>query len=130
MLRRPGRPLAGYDVTFKHHVYDWNDPSPLASLVEEAIGRHEVVAASSEGGLFEYGDDEISISNLAALQGKPIVGSVTNGDALRRRMIAAGKFKLHPRDREEFARIAAAAGYQLRRSEPGPISCQVALGAL
>src|SRR5262249_35196960 len=54
-LTAPGEPLHGLEVEFQHHAYDWNDTAPLARLL--AAARGAIIAASSEGGLFEYGTD-------------------------------------------------------------------------
>jgi hypothetical protein len=72
-------PLAGVDVTFDSMTYDWNHSSDLRVALA-AIG-DEVVAGSSEGGLFEYATDEAIVANLEVLsEGTPddffIVGSV------------------------------------------------------
>ena len=65
------RPLAeqrSADVrSARHNAYDWNDPAPLVRLLAGLTGRGGIIAASSEGGLFEYGTDDAVIANLAAL---------------------------------------------------------------
>lgn len=90
---------------------------------------HAVVAASSEGALFEYGTDQAIIGNLKALRtGAALVaGSVTSADAMRRRMIADSKFKIFPRGIEGFAPLAAAAGFAIAQSSDAMLSDQVLL---
>ena len=66
-LAAPGGPLAGLDVAFQHHPYDWNDTAPLARLLAGLTARGAIIAASSEGGLFEYGTDDAVVANLTAL---------------------------------------------------------------
>jgi hypothetical protein len=66
-LTGTGGPLHGLEVQFQHHAYDWNDTAPLARLLAGFASRGAVMAASSEGGLFEYGTDDAVIANLAAL---------------------------------------------------------------
>jgi hypothetical protein len=48
----------GLDVQFQHHAYDWNDTAPLARPLAGLAERRAIIAASSEGGLFEYGTDD------------------------------------------------------------------------
>src|SRR5262249_12130762 len=86
----PAEPLHGLEVQFQHHAYDWNDTAPLARLLGSLAARGAIIAASSEGGLFEYGTDEAVVANLTALAraGVAIVaGSVTSSSDLRERII-------------------------------------------
>jgi hypothetical protein len=62
---RPGGPLHGLEIQFHHHAYDWNHTAPLARLLTDLATPGAIVAASSEGGLFEYGADDAIIANLA-----------------------------------------------------------------
>ena len=92
---RPREPLHGLEVQFQHHAYDWNDTAPLARLLADLAARGAIIAASSEGGLFEYGTDDAIVANLTALAraGVPIVaGSVTSSSEVRKRMIAQARF--------------------------------------
>ena len=89
-----------------------------------------VIAASSEGGLFDYGSDEAVAANLAALRdgGATLVaGSVTRADELTRCSLAGARFKLVPRGVEVFAVLAGGAGWRLARAAPALISDQVLL---
>lgn len=127
-LQAPGAPLHGLDIAFTHRPYDWNDTAALRELLEEARGA--VMAASSEGGLFEYGSDDAIVANLTALRqgGVEIVaGSVTSGSELRKQMIAQTRFKLYPRGLEGFTPLAARSGYAVARSEPALFSDQALL---
>ena len=128
-LTQEGRALAGLDLTFRHETYDWNQPGALADVVRVAAAKGAVLAASSEGGLFEYGSDDAIVSNLSALAGGAavVVGSVTRADAMRRDMIASGKFKLVPRGVDGFAPLARRAGFALAKVKSTPISDQVLL---
>jgi hypothetical protein len=56
-------PLAGLDIAMRHHDYDWDRPATLESLVEELVAAGAVIAASSEGALFEYGSDQAIVAN-------------------------------------------------------------------
>jgi hypothetical protein len=131
-LRAGQGPLTGLDVVMRLHDYDWDQPALLESLVAKLVSSGAVIAASSEGALFEYGSDGAIVANLKALRAggagaRLVAGSVTAVDDLRRRMIAQTRFKLHPRGVAGFAPLAAAAGFRIVRAEPGLLSEQVLL---
>jgi hypothetical protein len=133
-LKAEGAPLSGLRIAFEYKAYDWNEPAPLAQLVRDLTSEGGIVAASSEGALFEYGSDEAIVANLKALlaEGKGarlVAGSVTCGDAVRRRMIADTQFKLIPRGMEGFAPLAARAGARIVQIESAGLSDQVLLRA-
>jgi hypothetical protein len=127
-LTTDGAPLAGLDVAFDHRRYDWNDTAALAALLRETDGA--IVGASSEGGLFEYGDDDAVVANLKTLRAgsvRAVTGSVTSNTERHRRNITVSRFKLHPRGLEGFAPLATRGGFRLARSEPAQLSDQVLL---
>ena len=129
-LTAPGGPLHRLDIGFQHYAYDWNDPAPLAGLLGSLAGQGAIVAASSEGGLFDYGTDDAVIANLTVLArfGVPIVaGSVTASGAARRRMIAQTRFRLFARGLEGFAPLAERGGYAIAGSRSAVVSEQVLL---
>jgi hypothetical protein len=129
-LTAPEGPLHGLEVQSQHHPYDWNDTAPLARLVAGLAARGAIIAASSEGGLFEYGTDDAIIANLTALgrAGVPIVaGSVTSSSELRKRMIAQTRFRLFARGLEGFAPLAERSGYAIAESRTAVMSEQVLL---
>src|SRR5215470_2026181 len=129
-LSAPEGPLHGLEVQFEHHAYDWNDTAPLARLLAGLVARGAVIAASSEGGLFEYGTDDAIVANLTALAraGVPIVaGSVTSSSEHRKRMIAQTSFRLFARGLEGFAPLAERSGYAIAESRPAVVSEQVLL---
>lgn len=129
-LTAPEGPLHGIEVQFEHHAYDWNDTAPLARLLAGLAARGAIVAASSEGGLFEYGSDDAIVANLTALAraGVPIVaGSVTSSSEVRKRMIAQARFRLFPRGLEGFAPLAERSGYAVAESRTAIVSEQVLL---
>jgi hypothetical protein len=129
-LTAPEGPLHGFKIEFQHHAYDWNDTTRLARLVDGLAAEGAIIAASSEGGLFEYGTDEAVVANLAALArgGVPIVaGSVTSSSKLRKRMIAQTSFRLFARGLEGFAPLAERSGYTLAESRTAVMSEQVLL---
>jgi hypothetical protein len=130
-LTAPEGPLHGREVQFQHHAYDWNDTAPLARLLAEFAAHGAIIAASSEGGLFEYGTDDAIVANLTALARArvPIVaGSVTSAGEMRRRMIAQTRFRLFPRGLEGFAPLAERGGYAIAESRTAIVSEQVLLG--
>lgn len=129
-LTAPGAPLHGLEVEFRHHAYDWNDTAPLAVLLAGLAARGAIVAASSEGGLFEYGTDDAVVANLTALAraGVPIVvGSVTSSSTVRKRMIAQSRFRLYHRGLEGFAPLVERSGYAIAESRATIMSEQVLL---
>jgi hypothetical protein len=131
-MKADGRPLHGLDVAWERHDYDWNTPSPLSHLVRDLAAAGGVIAASSEGALFEYGSDDAIVGNLAALRADGagahlVAGSVTRDDETRRRMIAETRFKLVPRGLAGFAPLATRAGFAIAKVEPAWLSDQVLL---
>ena len=74
-LTAHGGALHGLEIQFQHHPYDWSDTAPLARLLDGLAARGAIIATSSEGGLFEYGSDDVVVANLTALAlvGVPIV---------------------------------------------------------
>jgi hypothetical protein len=131
-LMSADQPLHGLRVEFKHDPYDWNEPAKLAALVAQLKSQGAIMAASSEGGMFEYGNDEAIVANLKTLhagQGavKFVAGSVTSASEVRKRMIAMTKFRLLPRGLEGFAPLAARAGYAIAKNQSAVLSEQVLL---
>ena len=104
--------------------------APLARLLADLAARGAIVAASSEGGLFEYGTDDAIVANLTVLAraGVPIVaGSVTSSSEVRKRMIAQTRFRLFARGLEGFAPLAERSGYAIADSHTAVLSEQVLL---
>jgi hypothetical protein len=121
---------AGRTATGAQGPYDWNDTAPLTRLVSGLAARGAFIAASSEGGLFEYGTDDAIIANLTALARAdvPIVsGSVTSSSEVRQRLIAQTKFRLFARGLEGFAPLAERSGYTIAESSTAIMSEQVLL---
>jgi hypothetical protein len=65
-LTSEGRPLGGLDIVLTHVPYDWTKPFDLDSELARITG-DSVVICSSEGGLFEYGPDDVIAQNLKTL---------------------------------------------------------------
>jgi hypothetical protein len=132
-LMQDGGPLSGLEIAFDHRSYDWDRPAFLEEILRELSASNAVIAASTEGGLFEYGSDAAIVANLTALRAagvKVVAGSVTSSDETRRRMITASRFKLIPRGLEGFAPLAARGGYEIARAETAQLSEQVLLKAV
>jgi hypothetical protein len=133
-LRAGGGPLDGLDIGMRYHTYDWNHPTALEELVDERTSTGAIVAASSEGALFEYGSDDAIIANLKALRAngtgvRLVAGSVTSAET-RRRMIAVTKFNLIPRGVEGLAPLAEQAGFRVHKHESALLTQQVLLRPL
>jgi len=131
-LKAKGGPLHGLDAVLEHRAYNWNEPAALDELIRQLAPQGALLAASSEGALFEYGSDDAIIANLKALAAggagaKLVAGSVTRADEMRRRMIAATPLKLYPRGLEGFAPLASQAGFAIAKVEPSLLSDQVLL---
>lgn len=129
-LMADGGPLAGLDIVFDHRGYDWDKPATLEALLRELNASDAIIAASSEGGLFEYGNDTVVVANLEALRAggvRLVAGSVTSADEARRRMITESRFKLFPRGLEGFAPLATRGGYRIAQVESAQLSDQVLL---
>jgi len=94
-----------------------------------------MIAASSEGALFEYGSDGAIVANLEALRANGagvrfVAGSVTSADETRRRMIAETQIRLIPRGIAGFAPLAAQAGFRIATVKSVLLSDQVLLRPL
>jgi hypothetical protein len=130
-LRSSGAVLENIDVQFVHRAYDWNQPAPLAEWVRE-LAASAIVAASSEGALFEYGSDAAIVANLRALHADghgaiAIAGSVTHDNEMIRRVVAMGPFKLVPRGLETFTALIRGTGFSAARVVSSLLSDQVLL---
>ena len=122
-------PLADLDIGFAHIPYDWRRPDLLERFLTTLRGAG-AIAASSEGALFEYGDDQAVIGNLDALRagGATLIsGSVTSGDPGRKKMIASGPFRLFPRGVAGFAPLAHQTGFTIEKAETAVLSDQILL---
>ena len=124
--------LKGLDIGFEHRSYDWNAPAALERLIGELSAGPAIIAASSEGALFEYGSDEAIAANLQTLRadGRGVrtgAGSVTGADPIRRRMIQETSFKLIPRGIQGFAPLAERAEMRIANSVSNGFSERVLL---
>ncbi|MEO6396015.1 MAG: hypothetical protein ABIO40_08915 [Devosia sp.] len=120
-------PLAGRDILCHHSTGNWSDTAGLRGLLN-SIPSDAIVAATSEGGLFEYGSDADISGVLRELAPRVdiVTGSVTRNDQLNRLL------RLHspstvPRGLDRFAALIGPSGYRIARSRPCPLSDQVLL---
>jgi hypothetical protein len=130
-------PLAGASIEFRHLAYDWSEPERLGQLLSSLGGAaaDPVCAISSEGGLFEYGDDETIVANLARLHAATprdafIVGSVTREGEPARASLAASRVPTRPRTLEAFGRLAQNGGWTIDMSIARPFTYDVRLTRL
>jgi hypothetical protein len=127
-LSGPGGPLNGLQIEFRHRPYDWSRPEELAPVLDEVRAQNAVWAASSEGGLFDYGSDADVIANLKMLaDAHVVVGSVTRADALMQAMQRDSLMPLVMRGHAAFGALAARAGWKIARVVERIVSDQVAL---
>jgi hypothetical protein len=133
-LATDGNPLSGLDVKFAHASYNWNEPATLENLVRELSSSDSLIAVSTEGALFEYGNDPTVVSNLEALRkGRNVVlvgGTVTRADPLTREFLTTSRFKLVPRTAAEFAELVKRAGFTVTETKSALLSDQVLLRPL
>jgi hypothetical protein len=127
VLCAPGGPLAGLRVEMRHLTYNFGRAYELQPLLAAAQDAGELVLASSEGGLFEYGSDEEIVSNLRELRaGAPpgflMVGSVTRADPPRMRLARMSTAATRPRGLTAFGHLLDAAGFELRKARERPFS--------
>lgn len=130
-LQAPGAPLEGLSITFRHVPWDWHrDGEILSTSVAAARAAHAVTIASSEGGLFEYGDDN-EITDALTRLGKGdlvgVAGSVTRADKPIRRLGQDGQSSARPRGLEAFRRLIAPTGWTIGRVIERPFSDHVTL---
>lgn len=121
-------PLAGCDVAIDHVAGNWQDTEKLSSLVG-GFPADAVVAATSEGGLFEYGSDADITGVLKALGPRAaiVTGSVTHANRLNDLLRRHSRAATIPRGAERFAWLIAPVGYRIVESRDSPLSLQVLL---
>jgi len=132
-LKGEDGPLHGLDITVLYKRNDWTATGTLSELLAELRGSGAIVAASSEGGLFEYGSDADIKTNLGALHAglsssALVVGSVTRDDEATRMLNSGGApIKTIPRGLERFSALAEAAGFSVEKSRRSAFADEVLL---
>jgi hypothetical protein len=125
-------PLHGLEVGFDHVKYDWSDPTVLRELVSSFDGQGVVVAASTEGALFEYGSDEEIVANLRTLlEAAPaeavVAGTVTRADDIGRLLNGSSRAAINLRGLEAFKELALRAGWKITKDIDRPMSHDILL---
>ncbi|HTJ58129.1 MAG TPA: hypothetical protein VL418_11250 [Devosiaceae bacterium] len=125
-------PLMGLEVNLGHIAWNWRDLHGLPHFLDDGEVGEGIVAASSEGGLFEYGSDAEIIGRLEVLRDgtgvdAAVAASVTRGDAATPLFARRGLFPIVPCGVEAFSALAAQAGWQLAETRPAAFSDQVLL---
>jgi hypothetical protein len=118
-------PLAGFSAAFSHVIYDWNNTSALAALLDD-LDADSVTVGSSEGGIFEYCDDHVVESNLTVLRDATpadfaIIGSLIRDDNLLFLSQGAGAPGLRPRGLTVFKSLVENAGWVVQRTASNPL---------
>jgi hypothetical protein len=130
-LMEPGAKLHGLGVTFTHVRYDWRQTDTLARELASLDLERAVWAASSEGGLFEYGSDDEIVANLKVLRecgkGGTVSGTVTRDGGPAAVSRQANFLATIPRSLAVFEALAAQAGWALDKSIAVPYSIDVRL---
>jgi hypothetical protein len=131
-LSVPGGPLEGLAVAFRHTRYDWSLPARLAESLAASGATGWTCVVSSEGGLFEYGDDGTIVGNLACLHegtaaDARVVGSVTRAGAPTRSIGGRVGAAVRPRTLEQFTGLASRAGWVPLEVIERPFSYNLAL---
>jgi hypothetical protein len=121
-------PLAGIDVSLSHAPGNWSDAAAFARLLA-GVPEGTVIAATSEGGLFEYGSDSDITGILAALAARDaiVTGSVTRDAEINHLMRRHSSAHTRPRGLERFGALIAPTGYRIARSHTAVLSDQVLL---
>ena len=130
-LQADGAPLHGLPISLARIRYDWSDASVLRELLH-SLKDSPLVAASSEGALFEYGSDDIILANLKVLHegtaaGAFMVGSVTRADTTGRLLNGGSRAALQMRGLEAFKALAERAGWRVMKCLDRPSGHDVIL---
>ena len=126
-LRAENGPLHGLEVRFEHVKYDWSKTTVLRQLVRSFDGQGMIMAASSEGALFEYGSDEEITANLQALHEAVsshaiVAGTVTRADELGRLLNSGSQAALNLRGLGAFTSLALRSGWKITKQIDRPLS--------
>jgi len=126
-LRDEGGPLVGLDLTFRHLPLPWSDATALRRELETLGARNAFCAASSEGGLFEYGSDEEIVAALTTLNAGTaadavVVGSVTREGEATRASHRGAEVAVRPRTLDAFGALVKDAGWVIERTLERPLS--------
>lgn len=121
-------PLAGLDICLTHVPGNWSDSGALHALLE-TLDPTSILAATSEGGLFEYGTDAdiAGVFETLAPRAHLVTGSVTRNDEINMLMRRHSSANTKPRGLAAFSELIAPSGYRIARAEAAVLSDQVLL---
>jgi len=127
-LQADGAPLRGLKIEYQFTSYDWSDAKTLRDLLARLGAGKGVFAASSEGGLFEYGSDEDVVANLETLHAGTPVDTLTagtigrpDGPALHLHR-GLSRSAARPRSLEAFSALARRGGWSVDKVVERPFS--------
>ena len=126
-LSAEASPLSGLRLDYRHVGFDWSSPAAPGILARELPEEGSIVAASSEGGLFEYGSDE-EIGRMLETFGQhagpeaSFVGSLSRMDGVAGRLNGGSGAAIRCWKPGEFARLVTGAGWRIDQSVDCPLS--------
>jgi hypothetical protein len=134
-LRAPGGSLEGLDVDLSHVIYDWSRPQDLAGALSDMGLKDDIVAVSSEGGLFCYGSDKDISENLKILsevtpEDAVLVGSLSVREAQGAVFNRLSHAATIPRAMDEFKGLVCSCGWKVTGSTMSPLNTVVRLAKI
>jgi hypothetical protein len=128
-------PLVGLDIRFDHLKYDWSDTTILSELLRSFEGQDFLLAASSEGALFEYGSDEeivanLRMINLASPPDAIVAGTVTHADEIGGPLNRTSEAAISFRGINAFMTLALTAGWKFSKKIDRPLSHDILMKKL
>ncbi len=134
-LRAPGAPLAGLAIELRAVEYRWREPEILARELAAMKLAGAVHAVSTEGGLFDYGDDATIAANLRVLRdalgpAATVAGSMTNDCEATRATRRERGAAVVPRTLDAFVALIRPAGFIATQILPRPLTYHLSLAAV
>jgi hypothetical protein len=119
-LMEAAAPLHGLDASLDHVPYDWNDAAALERVLD-GLPPGDLLAVSSEGGLWNYAPDPVVLSHFQTLarrapQGTTFTGSISSADGAGQELKLGSLARLELRHLDPFTALAAAQGWQRQAS--------------
>jgi hypothetical protein len=118
-LLQQGAPLHALDISFDATQFDWTQVSELEKIVR-SYDPGEIMAGSSEGGLFEYGADATIQANLDILQQRTtagffLVGSIMQDGPVTRSLHATSSMSLRMFEPQAFEALVDSSAWCVER---------------
>jgi hypothetical protein len=125
-LLAEGGALEGLDAAMIRVAYDWDEASTLGVVARDAADAGAITAASSEGGLFEYGNLKALASGPAGIS---VIGTLSRDDGPARILNEASgtAIRIRLRGSGEFEALLRSGGWALVREIDTPLSRVFAL---